>query len=166
MVGIDEQRRAAAMTAEDFHQLAISSLAELEAAATFRQARAQHAQLAKAAHDVLGNLGIVIDLGGVDLLFAELAQIRDQRARLQVGRDVRIGKQAIAEILAEEQPLGESQRGPPSPSNSSASATCFSRLATLMKHSPPGLDRSWNRKVRIISERGRLDMRPVRTRYR
>ena len=75
MVSVNKQRRAGAMTAEDFDQPAVRCLRQAAAAHRSRETGAKNAQLAEAANDVVGNTGLAIDRHGIDSFAAELAKL-------------------------------------------------------------------------------------------
>src|SRR5947208_15474220 len=99
MMGIDEQRRAAAVAAEHFQQPAIRSLRKAQTTAIARQASAEYSQPAKSRNHRLWNLRLAIDRHRIDLARAEFAQPLGQLGRRRLVRRVGIRQDAIAQVL-------------------------------------------------------------------
>ena len=106
---IDEQRRAAAVSAEHFQQPAVGGLRQLQPAARFRQARAEHAELAQAGDHRLRNFRLAIDGDRIDVLGAEPTKFFHTGGDGFVVADRGIGRQLVGEVLAKHQPLHEAE---------------------------------------------------------
>jgi hypothetical protein len=104
---VDEQRRATAVPAQDFEQPAVFDLRELQAADRLGQARAQNAQAAQPLNHLVGNASAAIDGDGVHLAQAVVLQLTGEFDRGIARAAARVGKELILQVLAEVEPLGE-----------------------------------------------------------
>ena len=108
MMGIDEQRGAAAMSSEDFQQAAVLRLRQAAPAARLGQAGAEHSEPAQTIDHPAGDFGVAIDRGGIHLSGAKGLQFGDHAASLFVHTG-RIWRKTVAEMSSKVQSRGESK---------------------------------------------------------
>src|SRR5689334_13494535 len=107
MMSVYEQRRARTVAAEDFEQPAVLRLRQPTAAVFFRNARAEHSELAETVDDALGDYRFAVDRNWIDFRLAVGLQFVGERSRVAVGGEIGIGEQLAIGERAEEQAFGE-----------------------------------------------------------
>ena len=114
MMGVDEHGRRRAVAADHLHDLAVSLLAESAAAKLHRGGHPEHAQLRQTVNHRPRNIGLAVDLRGVDVRLREDPHGRNRVLGALAGRGVelRIGKEDFApEIAPVERPGKPAPRG-------------------------------------------------------